>query len=296
MKIELSYIIATYNRLAFLKITLEKLLAKLQPGEEIVIVDGNSTDGTKEYLQQLFEQRKIHQFLSEPDKNQAHAWNKAMLMAKGILIKKIIDDDVFDYQSIRKCKDHMLQHPLVDVVLSNDLSSLFNDHKIIHPDTRIPEFEKWCKGLLPSFSFGDVHMLIRRSSLSYIGLYNTAYVMMDWEYALRISYLKANIVYYTGYNALSVAHPQTVTSSANKQLINLQGKRGAIFYEYDGDNSDMSYWSRLKIFIGKIIYRSKSSTSLVNPNLTGINNIYEHYYKAIAEINKNEHFKFLNSR
>jgi glycosyltransferase involved in cell wall biosynthesis len=220
MKIELSYIIATYNRLSFLKITLEKLMANLQPDEEIVVVDGNSTDGTKEYLQQLFEKGKIHQFISEPDMNQAHAWNKAMLMAKGTLIKKIIDDDVFDYQSIRKCKDHMLQHPLVDVVLSNDVSSLFNDHQTIHTDTRIPEFEKWCKGLLPSFSFGDVHMLIRRSSLSYIGLYNTAYVMMDWEYSLRISYLKANIVYYTGYNALSVAHPQTITSSANKQLIN----------------------------------------------------------------------------
>jgi glycosyltransferase involved in cell wall biosynthesis len=296
MKIELSYIIATYNRLAFLKITLEKLLAELQPGEEIVIVDGNSTDGTKEYLQQLFEQVKIHQFISEPDKNQAHGWNKAMLMAKGTLIKKIIDDDVFDYQSIRKCKDHMLQYPLVDVVLSNDLSSLLNDHKTIHRDTRIPEFKKWCKGLLPSFSFGDVHMLIRRSSLSYIGLYNTAYVMMDWEYSLRISYLKANIVYYTGYNALSVAHPQTVTSSANKQLINLQGKRGAIFYEYDGDNSDMSYWSRLKIFIGEIIYRPKKSPCSIDPNQTDITGIYEHYYKALTEINKDDNFTFLSSR
>jgi len=293
MKIELSYIIATYNRLPFLKITLEKLLAELQPGEEIVIVDGNSTDGTKEYLQQLFEQGKIHQYISEPDKNQAHAWNKAMLMAKGTVIKKIIDDDVFDYPSIRKCKDYMLQNPSVDVILSNDLSSLFNNHKTIHPDTRIPEFEKWSKGLLPSFSFGDVHMLIRRSSLSYIGLYNTAYVMMDWEYSLRISYLKANIVYYTGYNALSVAHPQTVTSSANKELIDLQGKRSAVFYEYDGDNSDMSYWSRLKIFIGKIIYRPKNSTKVVNQ--ADIIAIYEHYYSALTEFNKNGDFKFLNS-
>jgi glycosyltransferase involved in cell wall biosynthesis len=296
MNIELSYIIATYNRLAILKITLGKLIAQLQPGEEIVVVDGNSTDGTKEYLQQLLDQGKIHQFISEPDRNQAHAWNKALLMAKGTLIKKIIDDDVFHYTAIRKCKEYMLQDPLVDVVLSNDLSSLFNNHLIIHPDTRIPEFEKWYKGTQPSFSFGDVHMLIRKSSLSFIGLYNTAYVMMDWEYSLRISYLKANIVYYTGYNALTVAHPQTVTSLANKQHINIQGKRGAVFYEYAGDNSDMSYWSILKIFIGKIVYRTKRSNPPVDLNKGDINAIYEHYYKAIAEFNKDDDFKFLNSR
>ena len=90
MTFDLSFIIATCNRLSFLKITLQKLIDELQPDEEIVVVDGNSTDGSKEYLQQLFNEGKIHQFISEPDKNQAHAWNKAMLMAQGIVIKKII--------------------------------------------------------------------------------------------------------------------------------------------------------------------------------------------------------------
>ncbi len=47
MKFDISYIIATRNRLPFLTITVQKLLEELQPGEEIVIVDGNSTDGTK---------------------------------------------------------------------------------------------------------------------------------------------------------------------------------------------------------------------------------------------------------
>ncbi len=223
MKFDLSYIIATYNRLPFLKITLEKLIVELQPGEEIVVVDGNSTDGSKQYLQALFEQGKIHQFVSEPDKNQAHAWNKAMLMAKGIIIKKIIDDDVFCYKAIRACKDHMLANPAVDVLISNDLGSSLNNYKNIEKLVRLPQFEKWNKGIAPSFTFGDVHMLIRRSSLAYIGLYNPAFVLMDWEYSLRISYLKANIAYYTGYNALSVAHPQTVSALKNNKLVIKQG-------------------------------------------------------------------------
>jgi glycosyltransferase involved in cell wall biosynthesis len=84
----LSYVIATRNRLPFLKITLGRLISNLQPSEEIVVVDGNSTDGAKEYLQQLFADGRIHQFISEPDHNQAHGWNKAMLMARGTIIKK----------------------------------------------------------------------------------------------------------------------------------------------------------------------------------------------------------------
>jgi glycosyltransferase involved in cell wall biosynthesis len=82
-EVNFSYIIATRNRLPFLKITLEKLITAIQPDEEIVVVDGNSTDGSREYLQGLFQAGSIHQYLSESDKNQAHGWNKALLMAKG---------------------------------------------------------------------------------------------------------------------------------------------------------------------------------------------------------------------
>ncbi len=291
---KLSYLVVTRNRLPFLKITLEKLINELQPDEEIVAVDGNSADGSKEYLQQLFEEGKIHQFISEPDHNQAHGWNKAMLMAKGILIKKIIDDDVFCYSAIRECKNFMLLNPLVDVVISNDLSSTLNTHKNIRKLSRLHEFEKWKRGLVPSFTFGDVHLLIRRSSLSYIGLYNTAYVMMDWEYSLRISYLKSNIVYYTGYNALSVAHHQTVSSLKNNKLINEQGKKGGIFYEYAGDGAGVTYWSKLKIFIGNRIYGQKQSSDK-NNNEEDVRLIYDYYYNYLSELNKSGSFIFLES-
>ena len=59
MSYHLSYIIATFNRLPFLKLTLTKLIGELQPGEEIVVVDGNSTDGSKAYLQQLFDDDEL---------------------------------------------------------------------------------------------------------------------------------------------------------------------------------------------------------------------------------------------
>ena len=237
--INLSYIISTKNRLPFLKILL-------------------GTDGSAEYLKELYTAGKIHQYVSEPDKNQAHGWNKALLMAKGTIIKKLIDDDVFSYQAIRICKQYMLQNPQVGVVISNDLGGTLSNYKNVHIGTRKEQFEKWRDGSVPSFSFGDVYMLIRRTALAYIGLYNTSYVMMDWEYSLRMSYLKAKIVYYTGYNAMSVAHPQTVSSLKDAKLVEEQGKRGSIFYEYKGDKADIGYWSKLKIMGGTLVKSGKS--------------------------------------
>jgi len=295
MSFSISYIFATRNRLPFLKITLQKLLDDLQPGEEIVVVDGNSTDGSKEYLQQLFDCGKIHQFVSEPDKNQAHAWNKAMLMATGTIIKKIMDDDVFCYEAIRNCKNYMLENPSVDVIISNDFySKLSNGTSLVEPNSRLEQFNKWKSGTIPSFTFGDVHLLIRKSALAYVGLYNTSYVMMDWEYSLRISYSKANIVYYTGYNALSVTHPQTVTSQKNDDFINEQGKRAVTFYELADDY--ISRWSRIKIAIGEVIFSPKYNPTVKADKIVDKEDIpatYDKYYDYLAEVNKAGSFTFI---
>lgn len=294
-KIELSYIISTFNRLSFLKITLERLLNNLEKDEEIVVVDGASTDGTKGYLKKLFDEGKIHQFISEPDRNQAHGWNKAILLARGTIIKKIIDDDVFCYTAIRKCKQYMLSNPSVDVIISNDLGSSINNNKQIDKLNRLPQFEKWRNKQIPSFTFGDVHLLIRRNSIPFIGFYNTSFVMMDWEYSLRISYLKANLVYYTGYNALSVSHPGTVSANKNNKQIAEQGKRGSYFYKYAGDGANISTWSKIKIAIGKRIFKPKEVINQTNDNKQDFETIYENFYNYIDELNQKGQFTFLTS-
>jgi len=286
--LNLSYIIATRNRLPFLKITLGKLLEEILPDEEIVVVDGNSTDGTKEYLHELYSKGKIHQFISEPDKNQAHAWNKAMLLAKGTLIKKIIDDDVFCYSAIRECKNYMLQNSKIDVCISNDLGCHIDSYKNIQNFSRYSEFSKWKEGIVKSFTFGDVHLLARKKSLAYIGLYNTAFVMMDWEYSLRISYLKANIAYYSGYNALSVVHAETVSSTKNVELIKKQGNMGEAMYEYEGDGADISLWSKIKIFIGKLIYKDKATLKTETLTAIDIAETYNYLYDYIEHLYHSE--------
>ncbi|MDP9077356.1 MAG: glycosyltransferase [Bacteroidota bacterium] len=298
LSFNLSYIIATRNRLSFLKITLQRLIDELQPGEEIVVVDGDSTDGAKEYLQQLFEQGQIQQYVSEPDRNQAHGWNKALLMAKGTIIKKIIDDDVHSYSAIRKCSSYMLDNPQVDICISNGLTADLLSPQKVQRASRLKYFEAWKGGATQSFTFSDVYMLIRKRSLSYLGLFDTQFAMMDWEYSLRCSYLKANIAYYTGYNSLSIHTPGNVTSVTDLARLKKEGQIGKEKYGYEGDRSDISLYSELKIAVGKTIgyKKEKSPVSSASPQMPAFNEleaIYADFYHRIEMYNQDDGFTFI---
>jgi len=287
MSITISYIIATKNRLPFLNITLSKLLTHANADEEIVVVDGDSSDGTKEYLQQLFDQGKIHQYISEPDRNQAHAWNKAMLMAKGTIIKKIIDDDVYDYNAIRTCANYMLQHPEVDVCISDSLDCILKNYNNIGLSSRLPWFLRWKNGEINTFTFGDIYLLIRKSSLSYIGLYDTQFKMIDWEYSLRISFLKAKIAYFKGCTSLSIATPGNVSSTATKKLLKQEGAIGKAKYGYPGDDAETSFYSRFKIAIGALLYNTKAkpASNTTIPSESDLQKIYAQLYTVLQKHN-----------
>ncbi|HWZ03611.1 MAG TPA: glycosyltransferase [Mucilaginibacter sp.] len=293
MTFDISYIIATRNRLPLLKITLQKLMDELQPNEEIVVVDGNSTDGAKEYLQQLFDDRKIHQFISEPDRNQAHGWNKAILMAKGTLIKKIIDDDVFDFSAIRQCKQFMLDHPNVDVCISNCINVDSGPGNKVDLISRLKEFEQWKSGATSCFTFNDVYMLIRKSAISYAGLYDTQFTMMDWEYSLRLSWLKLNIVYYTGCNALPVATPGNVTSTASNAVLKREEEIGMCKYGYRGDRADISLWSKVKIGIGKAIYKTNQEADARFDSEDSLGELYITLYQTLQDYNNTHPGNFI---
>ena len=55
MEYTLTYIVATKNKYKYLIITLPKLINTRMENEEILVIDGGSTDGTIEYLKKLKE-------------------------------------------------------------------------------------------------------------------------------------------------------------------------------------------------------------------------------------------------
>lgn len=207
--VALSYVLTTFNKVEYLRVTLPLLVAACQSDEEIVIVDGGSTDGTKEYLGRLKEEGKIHQFISEKDFGESHGTNKAMLMARGELIKIITDDDVYHYPAIGRCRAFMLNHPKVDVLGFDGFGfSRALPKSTFLPSQYINGYRDWVSTKKP-FLFCGLSLMIRRKSLAYMGLFNPLFKIIDMEYSMRVSSLKAGIAYYTGLGFVNIVGPDS---------------------------------------------------------------------------------------
>lgn len=216
----LSYIITTRNKLLYLQETLPSLLNDPRPDEEVLIVDGASTDGTRQYLADLLQARKIQYYASEPDIGEAHGLNRALLQTRGKFIKVITDDDVFSYPTIRSVCQFMQSNPDVDVV-GTETATLVGPDGEIASKNESPSYSYWNTNKAAPLAFCGLGLMIRRSALPAIGLFDVTYTAVDTEYSRRISNLAATegsqlgLAWYSGITAVQVLH---ASSNSKKQL------------------------------------------------------------------------------
>ena len=224
--INLSYVMTTYNKLPYLKEVMKRLLKNVKEDEEIVVVDGASTDGTVEYLIELYKQGKINQFISEPDKGEAHGYNKGLLMAKGSLIKIITDDDAFYYPGIQECKNFMLEHPEIDVVGTNGAGNGQSTSPIKISYTQ--DYALWKNKKTP-FAFCGLGLMIRRISIPLFGLCYTGVIRVDAEFSFRITSSPVNLAWY---NEVCWVHIGNSSSNSVKflELMDVELKKMEQFY------------------------------------------------------------------
>ena len=241
--IELSYILTTYNKLEYLKITLPDLIKNCLSNEEIIVFDGGSIDGTAEYLQNLYTSKQIHFFVSEKDKGEAHGYNKAFLQAKGNLIKIITDDDYFDYKVIQHCKNYMLVNTEVDVIAYDGFGMSLDNNNGFESTNFIVDYNNWNQNKKP-FLFCGLCLVIRKSSLPLLGLFNTKMKIVDWEYTLRITSLSINFKWYNVYGYVNIAN---ASSNSNKFNLNVVTERDAIERFYLNKNKLLSRTKKHKL-------------------------------------------------
>lgn len=89
----ISVVVATFIAVASLDRCIESVVGQTYPQKELIIIDGGSNDGTVEILKASNE--KIAYWVSEPDRGIYHAWNKALLRARGEWICFLGADDLF---------------------------------------------------------------------------------------------------------------------------------------------------------------------------------------------------------
>ncbi|WP_317169476.1 glycosyltransferase [Mucilaginibacter humi] len=87
----ISIIIVTYNAAGTLQVCLDSIYKQQYPSLKIIIIDGNSTDGTVDIIKANI--NKIHYWQSEPDAGVYDAMNKAVKHLTGDWVYFIGADD-----------------------------------------------------------------------------------------------------------------------------------------------------------------------------------------------------------
>lgn len=270
--------------------SLEKLIKCRKEDEEILIADGGSHDGTKEYLAELKRSGKIEYFISEEDYGESHALNKLLLIAHGELIKVITDDDVFHYPTIALCRKFMEQHPEIDVVSANGGFKKQGSALLVRPMVSTHEYERWKKNKTP-FSFCGLGYIIRKSALPIIGLWNPSFRRADAEYTLRLTSGKANLAWYTGYAYVNISNPQSVSLVYMKKI---KDETNRLNKFYLNKNPDSFIFEKLKVLRNKIqsgFFGKKPPSTTIFENHWP--EIFENALAWMEEMNKTQKHVFL---
>ncbi len=111
----ISVVIPCRNEVAYIEKTIESLLQQKNiPGEiEIIVVDGNSTDGTKEILEKILEVDHRLKIISNPNKITPAAMNLGIKEAKGNFIAIMGAHSEYDQNYLSECLNLFKKDPLI---------------------------------------------------------------------------------------------------------------------------------------------------------------------------------------
>lgn len=120
---KISIITVAYNARETIAATLESVAAQTHPEIEHIVVDGASTDGTLEIIQQ--NGKHVAKLISEPDKGIYDAMNKGLGLATGEVIGFLNADDVY-------ADDEVLQR-VAENMARNDVDAVYGDAEFVNP-------------------------------------------------------------------------------------------------------------------------------------------------------------------
>ena len=183
MRINVSVIIPTYNRVNFLSACIESVLKQSLPVDEIILVDNNSTDGTVNYVRDNFSKVKV---LVEKKRGVSSARNLGIINSKNNWIAFLDSDDEWMKDKIKKQVEFIKK-------LNHRISFVHTNEKWMRNKIHLNQKKKHAKkgghifqDCLDICKISPSSTLIKKSLFEQYGLFNTKFKFFeDYELWLR---------------------------------------------------------------------------------------------------------------
>jgi len=219
---KLSIITINYNNLAGLKRTCESILCQTCRDFEWIIIDGGSTDGSKELIEQY--QDYFAYWCSEPDKGIYNAMNKGIAKAKGEYLIFMNSGDYFmDFHIV----EEFANATWTEDVIVGDVAYNGNEKTIKrHPDNNNLDMDFFIYSTIcHQASF------IKKTLFELYGVYDECFSMSsDWKFFIEVLIIHNHS--YRHWQKIIVGYNTDGMSSLAANLSKINNERTQILNHY----------------------------------------------------------------
>ena len=171
----ISIITVALNSKKFLQQSINSVLNQSYKNYELIIIDGQSTDGTLNIIKK--NNSKIDYWISEKDNFFYDAVNKGMKLSRGSIIAILNSDDIFYKHALRTAANYFNRYKYIDFLFGSVIK-----YKLLYGYR--PWKIRWSFGFYSTHSIG---FFIREKAQKKVGYYNTKYAYSsDYDFFYRM--------------------------------------------------------------------------------------------------------------
>jgi glycosyltransferase involved in cell wall biosynthesis len=205
MKPLVSIVTPSFNQVRFLEQALRSVIGQGYPRLEYIVIDGGSTDGSREVIERYSGQ--LARSISEPDRGQAEAINKGLRLAGGDIVAWLNSDDAYLPGAIHSAVEALEREASLGMVYADGLmvdSDLTLLDRHTYPQLDVLELMSFEVLLQPT-------VFMRREVVEQVGYLDDSYqLILDHELWIRIA-ARHPIRHVSGFWAIERTHPEAKT-------------------------------------------------------------------------------------
>ena len=238
---KISIITINFNNLGGLKKTVESVLAQTYKDIEYIIIDGGSTDGSREYIEE--HKNEFAYWVSEPDSGIYNAMNKGIDKATG------------EYLFFLNSGDWLVDEKVIEVIepdkfnkdiISGNIQVIGKDRNFIKRSPQEISFSYLYRDTLPHQS-----TFIKKTLFDKTGYYDNLLIAADWKFFI-LSICKFNSSY--GYLDHVLSSYNLEGLSAEKEnILKIKKERTALLHiEFSAYLDDMKNLKELNGIVSNL--------------------------------------------